>query len=59
MFQRHGIGLIVSPRDSIGLLVPVAKVRNYFPGHGWFEGTIAAFDGVYHVRYEDNDEEEY
>ena len=35
------------------------RVKKYFPGHGWFGGKIAAFDGVYLVRYEDNDEEEY
>lgn len=37
-------------------------VTQYFRGHGWFDGQIAAFDNqerYYKVRFDDGDEEEY
>jgi len=37
----------------------LSRVRKHFPGHGWFDGAIRAFDGVYRVRYDDEEEEEY
>jgi Helicase associated domain len=36
------------------------KLVNFFPGHGWFEGTITSIsDGKYKVKYSDGDIEEF
>jgi hypothetical protein len=35
------------------------RVRKYFEGYGWVSGQVALFEGVYRVRYEDGDEEDF
>jgi hypothetical protein len=34
------------------------KVRKLFPGRGWFEGEVVAYDKWFKLRYDDGDEEE-
>jgi hypothetical protein len=46
---------VISKAYKIG-----TKVINFFPGYGWFEGTITAIcDAKYHVLYNDGDTEEF
>jgi Helicase associated domain len=47
-------------RDDCAVLYPIGtRVRKYFHGYGWILGEIALFEGVYRVRYEDGDEEDF
>ena len=64
LFDDPALNDMVSDSPSVpetrmdSLFRPGTKVKRFCPGHRWFGGKIAAFDAVYLVRYEDNDEEE-
>jgi hypothetical protein len=47
-------------RIPCDFIYPVGtRVRKYFEGYGWASGQVALFEGVYRVRYEDGDEEDF
>ena len=49
--------MTVTPKHTKG-----TKVRKFFPGHGWFDGSIIAVDEedmMYTVQYNDGDKEDF
>ena len=34
------------------------KIATHFPGHGNFAGTVESYDGWFHVKYDDDDEQD-
>jgi Helicase associated domain len=47
-------------RIDCSVLFPIGtSVRMQYDGYGWVAGTIVRFEGVYRVRYEDGDEEDF
>jgi hypothetical protein len=47
-------------RVDCSVLYPIGtRVRKYYDCYGWVSGEIAQFEGVYRVRYEDGDEEDF
>jgi Helicase associated domain len=47
-------------RVDCSVLYPIGtRVRKYYDCYGWVSGEIAQFEGLYRVRYEDGDEEDF
>jgi Helicase associated domain len=47
-------------RIDCSVLYPIGtRVRKHYDCYGWVAGTIVQFEGVYRVRYEDGDEEDF
>lgn len=47
-------------RIDCTFLYPIGtRVRKHYDGYGWVTGAIVQFEGVYRVRYEDGDEEDF